>query len=815
MNWQTCPPSSPWYRRRLWLIVAIALLAVGSLQIGYPLVAQASSPVEQGYRDYAYGSSCNSTPTGEKPESKLWFNDGIWWGSLCNPSANEYHIYRLDLTSQSWVDTGTVLDDRAASKADALWDQATGKLYVVSHLYTTNGQPTSSSSQWGRLYRYSYHSASKSYSLDPGFPVTVTRGKSETLVLAKDSTGQLWVTYVENSKVMVNRSTGDDLTWSDPFVLPVTSTAVSVSSDDISAVVAFQGDKVGVMWSNQVRSKMYFAVHLDQDVDNIWQPEQTALPGPNDCSGACADDHINLKSLQVDSSGRVFAAIKTSLSASSAPLIMLLVRNLNGGWTSHVFGRKSDSHTRPIVLLDEEHNRIYMFATSPESGGAIYYKTTDINNINFPLGQGDPFIQSSTDLNINNATSTKQNVTSATGLVVLASDKNSGYYLHNYISLGGGNSPVITSFTPTSGPVGTEVTLTGSKFTGATAVAFNGTAASSYTVDSDTQIRAIVPTGATSGPISVTTPAGTGTSASAFTVTTTGQYTLTVNVVGSGSVSLDPPGGSYDPGTTVTLTATPAGGFVFSGWSGDLSGTQNPATLTMDANKSVTATFTSSGGGGGAVVHEETQTGGASSLTTVTTAANLTAASGQLYLAAISTKPNVEVTGVSGLGLNWSPVRVQCSGRNQTMVALWMAQGTPTGDSPVSATLSTANNSAVIAVSRYSGVSTTSPLGAIAAANTNGSTGPCSGGTDSATYSVDLTTTTTGSVVYGAAAQRFRSHTPGPGYTERADLQQGSGGSAAGIAIEDTTVASPSTLPVDGSFSGTVDWAVIAVEIRP
>src|SRR3972149_2591118 len=169
----------------------------------------------------------------------------------------------------------------------------------------------------------------------------MTRGRSETLVLAKDSTGQLWVTYVEGGQVMVNRSTGGDLVWAEPFTLPVNTQAVTVSSDGISSVVAFQGDKMGVMWSNQTASKMYFAVHLDADADDVWQPEQTALPGPG-CSGACADDHVNLKSLQADGNGRVYVAIKTPLTTSSAPLIMLLVRDLTGNWTSHVFGRVSE-----------------------------------------------------------------------------------------------------------------------------------------------------------------------------------------------------------------------------------------------------------------------------------------------------------------------------------------------------------------------------------------------------------------------------------------------------------------------------------------
>jgi lysyl endopeptidase len=74
------------------------------------------------------------------------------------------------------------------------------------------------------------------------------------------------------------------------------------------------------------------------------------------------------------------------------------------------------------------------------------------------------------------------------------------------------------------------------------------------------------------------------------------QYTLTVNIVGQGGVTLNPPGGVYDEGTVVTLTATPASGWQFNNWSGDLSGTQNPATITMNSNKTVTANFSETGG---------------------------------------------------------------------------------------------------------------------------------------------------------------------------------------------------------------------------
>jgi uncharacterized repeat protein (TIGR02543 family) len=73
--------------------------------------------------------------------------------------------------------------------------------------------------------------------------------------------------------------------------------------------------------------------------------------------------------------------------------------------------------------------------------------------------------------------------------------------------------------------------------------------------------------------------------------TYTPKYTLTTNTAGQGSITLDPPGGIYNEDTVVTLTAEPASGWQFDGWSGDLSGTANPTTIIMDSNKTVTATF--------------------------------------------------------------------------------------------------------------------------------------------------------------------------------------------------------------------------------
>lgn len=98
--------------------------------------------------------------------------------------------------------------------------------------------------------------------------------------------------------------------------------------------------------------------------------------------------------------------------------------------------------------------------------------------------------------------------------------------------------PTIASFTPAFGPVGTSVKITGTNFSGTVSgatfttnsVKFNTTTATTFHVDSATQITATVPTGATTGKISVTTPGGTATSATNFTVSTVHSRSVTLSL---------------------------------------------------------------------------------------------------------------------------------------------------------------------------------------------------------------------------------------------------------------------------------------------
>jgi hypothetical protein len=129
--------------------------------------------------------------------------------------------------------------------------------------------------------------------------------------------------------------------------------------------------------------------------------------------------------------------------------------------------------------------------------------------------------------------------------------------------------PTITSFGPSSGAIGTSITITGTNFTGATAVNFGGVSASSFTVNSATTITAVVGTGA-SGNVNVTTPGGTA-SMSGFTfipIPTISSFTPASGVTG----------------TTITITGTN-----FSGATAVSIGGVAASSFTVNSATSITA----------------------------------------------------------------------------------------------------------------------------------------------------------------------------------------------------------------------------------
>jgi hypothetical protein len=396
-------------------------ISVGrSLRLGLALTAlaglNAAAAQDIGYRGPSLAGSGPSTGspsvTESKPESKLWFNDGSWWGSLWSASALTFRIHRLDSATHDWIDTGVAVESRPDSHSDALWNGT--KLYIASHEFATGG---GSPGDPLLVLRYSYNTISNSYSLDAGFPVTIGDSSCETLVIDQDTTGTLWAVWKQDQRVHFTHTLGSDTSWSAPAVLPTNTSDLDV--DDICSLVAF-GNRIGVLWSDQVLNNYSFSSHVDGTPDTQWTAVELALAGES-------DDHIHL---EADSAGRVFAAVK-----NAADQIKLLVRT-GGVWTQTLVTTGAEGWTRAIVLLNEESRLVHTFATigPTPAGGAIFTKTSSLDSLAFAPGQGTKVIQDGSGLVVNNATSTKQNLTAESGLVVLAANvSTTGHYWHHEV----------------------------------------------------------------------------------------------------------------------------------------------------------------------------------------------------------------------------------------------------------------------------------------------------------------------------------------------------------------------------------------------
>jgi hypothetical protein len=156
--------------------------------------------------------------------------------------------------------------------------------------------------------------------------------------------------------------------------------------------------------------------------------------------------------------------------------------------------------------------------------------------------------------------------------------------------------PTISGFSPGSACTGSgaSVTINGSNFTGTTAVRFNGVNATSFNVIGNTQITAILPTGASTGPITVVTPNATATSASNFTVNPLPSFPAPFTA-SSASVCK----GQQNVIYTVPLNAGVTYNWSYSGTGANFSSTSNSVSVNFASNASSgTLSVTASNGCG-------------------------------------------------------------------------------------------------------------------------------------------------------------------------------------------------------------------------
>jgi ABC-type transport system substrate-binding protein len=226
----------------------------------------------------------------------------------------------------------------------------------------------------------------------------------------------------------------------------------------------------------------------------------------------------------------------------------------------------------------------------------------------------------------------------------------------------------ISALSPSKGPAGTTVTITGTGFTGATAVRFNGTPAQSFSVVSNTKITAVVAGGTVSGPIAVDSVGGTATSNGSFALST--------------SIS------SFSPlqgvaGTTITIN-----GSGFTGASAVTINGKSVQAFTVDSDVAITATVAFGTTTGKVAV--ATPSGGATSKAPLTVLSITSFTPTQGRLATVVTVTGSGFTGATEVDVNGAAEAYTVV--SDTKVTLTVAAGTTSGVITVTAPAGTATS---------------------------------------------------------------------------------------------------------------------------
>jgi PKD repeat protein len=583
-------------RRGLARVLSVAAVVAAAVALS-PAQAQAATG-DYGYKDQAYGTGPGTdAPTADKPESKLWFAYQTWWADMWSDAAPVgHHIFKLDTATQSWTDTGVLIDSRANTQSTAVYDG--NQVFIASHVIASSsskavtGNPT-------YLYRYSYNGSI--WTLDQNMPVTVEPYSVESLTIDEGGDGRIWAAYTRGAKVYVTVTTGKGydsaVSFKTPWVPAVPGANTSLNADDIATVTATAAGGVMVLWSNQNDGAVYYGVHAKGAAD-------TAFTGGSAVKGTnLADDHINLKALQSDAQGRVFAGVKTGLndlagSAPTDPLLNLMVFTPGSGtWKSSTFGTIADSHTRPLVLVDAEHNKVHMLATGPSVAGkvafsgTIYEKVADLDNPVFPDGLGTPVIRDVASADMNNATSTRQPIGASTGEVVLASNATTKTYWHSYASLADGSPTASVTADKTSGTAPLTVKFTATTTGSPSGYSWDFGDGTVDTSQTTTATHAYTTAGTFNVVLTVSSGAGTGKSAAV-------PVTVTAPVGPTASFTSSATSGTAPLAVTFTNTSTNATSYSWNFGDNSAADTTTSPSHTYTAAGSYTVTLTANGATG-------------------------------------------------------------------------------------------------------------------------------------------------------------------------------------------------------------------------
>ena len=302
--------------------------------------------------------------TGEKPQSKVWQHDGVWWAvfptNTTGASSAGTWLWRLQGTT--WVEElklSTAINTKADVKT--IGDEA----HILLYAGTTT-----------QLISAEYNGASYVTWSGRAAPSNISLPNSEIATIEIDSMGRMWLASENDAtgQIVAYYSDSPYSIWSGPVTI-----ATGVNNDDIATIIALPSNQIGILWSNQNTQRFGFRIHNDGGAPATWAADEVpASQSAQNVGLGMADDHMHMS---VASDGTIYAVVKTSYDTAGYPKIALLVRRPAGTWDN--LYNIDESGTRATLMLDEVNGYLTVLYTSAEGYNPMVYKQSTISPIAF------------------------------------------------------------------------------------------------------------------------------------------------------------------------------------------------------------------------------------------------------------------------------------------------------------------------------------------------------------------------------------------------------------------------------------------------
>ncbi|MBS1828651.1 MAG: hypothetical protein JST93_25320 [Acidobacteria bacterium] len=339
--------------------------------------------------------------TKDKPQSKLWFAQGTWWGWL--PTTDGSAVWKR--TAQGW------------RRQNAL-DGALRGLPGQADVWADAKEAAAVLVEKQRLGFVRLRFAGGSYVV-VGKPVVFTLSaehKTETATLVRDDQRRWWIAYDHGRRMFVRASSDES---GERWLEPIEVSTQKTDTDDICSIAALPGG-VGVIWSDQASDTVWFRFHSSRQGVTKWNPVEVVAQG-----NRTADDHFH-SALAAD--GTLFVATKNSLDTMGQPQLVLRVRDATGKWSNYPYALRTTGGepSRPIALVGGGRlHLLHSVYRRKGLGSVVVGFSTAVKPLVLD-GGAEVLIEGASG--VNNVTGSKAALPEGAEWVVLASDGKGGVY---------------------------------------------------------------------------------------------------------------------------------------------------------------------------------------------------------------------------------------------------------------------------------------------------------------------------------------------------------------------------------------------------